>query len=119
MTGRDREKEEDIAREKDPEIDKRKEIDQEVKRENIDSAPALESKSVLKIDREMIVITIETKEETKIKSDKTNMSDGENKRNYIILFRHFRFDSPPKSDESDMSDDPEKMDKLNKMKAEK
>ncbi len=33
--------------------------------------------------------------------------------------RRFRFDSPPKSDQSDMSDDPEKMDKLNRMKAEK
>jgi hypothetical protein len=37
----------------------------------------------------------------------------------LPLFRSFRFDSPPKSDESDMSDDPEKIDKLNKMKAEK
>ena len=39
---------------------------------------------------------------------------------FFIIFSKFRFDSPPKSDASDISEeDPEKMNKLNKMKAEK
>jgi len=47
------------------------------------------------------------------RDDKRNRDDKRSNYN------RFRFDSPPKSDESDMSEDPEKMDKLNRMKAAK
>ncbi len=59
------------------------------------------------------------KAETRPATIETIADEIDLNRNYQLIFRRFRFDSPPKSDESDMSDDPEKMDKLNRMKAEK
>lgn len=42
------------------------------------------------------------KDGVKNEDDKVDSKD----RNFLFYFRRFRYDSPPKSDESDMSDDP-------------
>lgn len=56
---------------------------------------------------------IETYNAFPLNADHVPLNAGGNANNasniYFLSFRRFRFDSPPKSDESDISDDPEKM----------
>lgn len=66
-------------------------------------------------DADPAATNVDNKDDVKNEDDKADSKD----RSLLFYFRRFRYDSPPKSDESDMSDDPEKMEKLNRMKAEK
>jgi hypothetical protein len=82
------------------EIEKEKDLDQ-----NKDLIK--EDKEIDQVKKEMIGM-VETKNIKIIEMIEKNLIEEIDSmdRNYFIYFRRFRFDSPPKSDESDMSDDP-------------
>lgn len=86
-----------------------KEIESREIDKDLDQRNALfkEDQEIDQVKKEMIG-TVETKNIKIIEMIEKNLIEevDSTDRNYFIYFRRFRFDSPPKSDESDMSDDP-------------
>lgn len=86
-----------------------KEIESREIDKDLDQRNALfkEDQEIDQVKKEMIG-TVGTKNIKIIEMIEKNLIEevDSTDRNYFIYFRRFRFDSPPKSDESDMSDDP-------------